>query len=324
MRYEPNERSLELSVEELCRLAYRAGDDGDRLSPLLSWSPSEGYESEALTEREEHVYLSYTLESPDVEATIRIGGHADAVEPREDGAYTVEYRGATTRSGIPSRADRAALCCYGYFLCHQKKLPSVWLTLMIGEEACVNTCLSAERLKDVFDGLLERVWDTLQDRLYRETTVREAARDAVFPYETIRDSQADMIKECWRDLRRGQLIFAQAPTGIGKTISTLYPAVRCWGERRCDKIFYLTAKSSIRREVCTAVERLNLSGTPVRVCIIASKDSTCNFEQARAASGSVSRFCKSGDCPRLSGYHQRVGAALRELLQGEAPYIYYI
>ena len=60
------------------------------------------------------------------------------------------------------------------------------------------------------------------------------------------------------------------------------------------------------------------------MCIIASKDSTCNFEQARAAAGSVSRFCKSGDCPRLSGYHQRVGAALRELLQGEAPYIYTV
>ena len=131
MRYEPNERSLELSVEELCRLAYRSGDDGDRLSPLLSWLPSEASESEALTEREEHVYLSYALESPAVEATVRVCGHADAVEPREDGGYAVEYRGATTRSGIPSRADRAALCCYGYFLCHQKKLSSVWLTLMI-------------------------------------------------------------------------------------------------------------------------------------------------------------------------------------------------
>ena len=334
MRYIASERCLELPVEELCRLAYRSGDEGERVPSLLSrdatgLNPTSAPASDPSSDtdtprRREHVYLSFEEAADMYDATLRICGRTEAITHEEDGSFTVEARAAHTRSGVPTRADRAALCCYGYLLCRQEQVPSVRLQLIMNDEECVNTVLSVERLQAVYLSLLEHAWNAVRDRLHRETEVREAAKEAAFPYSTIRDSQADMIKECWRDLRKGQLVFAQAPTGIGKTISTLYPAVRCWGERRCDKIFYLTAKSSIRREVCTAVERLNASGTPVRACIIAARDSVCDFEEARTAAGSVSRFCKSGECSRLSGYHHRVEAALQELLQAEAPYVFTV
>jgi Rad3-related DNA helicase len=102
----------------------------------------------------------------------------------------------------------------------------------------------------------------------RETTLRQIAGNAVFPYKEMREPQREMILECWRDMRAGKTLFAEAPTGIGKTIATLYPAVRCFGEGRCDKIFYLTAKNATRREAFGAVKKLNLGGTPIRACVI--------------------------------------------------------
>jgi Rad3-related DNA helicase len=66
-----------------------------------------------------------------------------------------------------------------------------------------------------------------------------------------------MIKECYRDIKVGTRLFCQAPTGIGKTVSTLYPAVRRLGEGVVDRIFYLTGKASIRREALSAMRKMN-------------------------------------------------------------------
>jgi Rad3-related DNA helicase len=78
-------------------------------------------------------------------------------------------------------------------------------------------------------------------------------KNAVFPYSGLRSGQRDLINEAYSAMKRGKRLFAQAPTGTGKTISSLYPAVKAIGSGIYDKVFYLTAKSSeplLKKEFC--------------------------------------------------------------------------
>ena len=160
------------------------------------------------------------------------------------------------------------------------------------------------------------IFPRAKDLWERETTLRKVAKRAIFPYTEVRDAQQDMIRECWRDLRAGKTLFAEAPTGIGKTIATLYPAVRCYGEGKCDKIFYLTAKNATRREAFAAVQKLNEAATPIRACVITARESACICEAAKEGGNRVSAYCNPVSCPYAKGYYDRADSAIFDLLSG--------
>lgn len=329
MYYNYKEDRIELSVRELCALAHRGGSLDTRMPPAhlydlaregrevhkkLQSSRGDGYYAE--------VPLKNTCRCGDV--NFYVTGRADGVIYHPDGECIVEeikmVSGADRYLRMPRETDLAQLSCYGYFLSCIKGLSSVTLRLTYAragegeEEGHVDSVLSAERLRDAYVSMLAVILPRAKDLIERETTVRREAKEALFPYPEMRAEQEDMIRECWRDLRHGQTVFAQAPTGIGKTISTLYPAVRCLGERKCDKIFYLTAKTSTRREAVGAVERMIEAGTHLRACVIASRESMCACESARASGGRLSRHCNPDACPYAKGYYDRAEGVISQLL----------
>ena len=257
--------------------------------------------------------------------TISVSGRADGVwyDPA-GGCMVEEIKSVTGMADLyirtPREADLAQLSCYGYFLCAAKDLSSVTLRLTyarVGHEeeaAFVDTLLTTDQLKDAYVALLRMVLPRARDMAERETALRKTAKKAIFPYKEIREAQHDMILECWRDMRAGKTLFAEAPTGIGKTIATLYPAVRCFGEGRCDKIFYLTAKNATRREAFGAVQRINDAGTPMRACVITSREGACICEEAGQGGNRLSSYCNPDTCPYAKGYYDRVESVLFDLL----------
>ena len=257
--------------------------------------------------------------------TFHISGRADGVWYDPQGGCVVEEIKSVTGSAelfarTPREADLAQLTCYGYFLATAKGLSSVTLRLTYvragheDEATHTDTLMTAEQLAGSYASLLRQILPLAKDRVERETTLRRAARDAIFPYGKMRDAQRDMILECWRDMRAGKTLFAQAPTGIGKTIATLYPAVRCLGEGRCDKIFYLTAKNATRREAFGAVAKINEAGTPIRACVITARESACLCEAAKSGAGRISAYCNPVSCSYAKGYYDRVEAAIEDML----------
>lgn len=328
MVYNRQEDRIELSVRELCAMAGMSGHIDSRMPSVASYdraregtaahrkiqeSRGEGYHAE--------VALRNTCRLG--ELTFLVSGRADGViyHPTE-GCVVEEIKTATGAErylSAPRGADLAQLSCYGYFLCCAKGLSDVTLRLTYadtdGEElGHTDALMLVDALKEAYVTLLSVVYDRAKDLRMRETVTRDEAAAALFPYPKMRAEQGDMIRECWRDLRRGQTVFAQAPTGIGKTISTLYPAVRCYGEDRCDKIFYLTAKSSTRREAVGAVERMMAAGTHVRACVIASREAACLCDAAKESGGRLSRFCHPDACPYAKGYYDRVEGVIQDLL----------
>ncbi len=347
MHYNRPDNRIELSVRELCALALQGGSIDNRYPARELYSRAdEGREVHGrLRALREAEAASQTAAATAPSATyypelplhhvglcddviFAVGGRADGVWYAPDGACTVEE--IKSVPGLaelyvrkPREADLAQLTCYGYFLAAAKGLSSVTLRLTYahaGDEdraVHMDSILSAEQLKAAYIALLRLILPRARDLRERETVVRDAAREALFPYADLRDAQRDMILECRRDMRAGKTLFAQAPTGIGKTIGTLYPAVRCLGDGLCDKIFYLTAKNATRREAFGAVGKLNEAGTPVRAVVITARESVCACEAARAGRAEgrrTSAYCNPTSCPYAKGYYDRAGAVIEGLL----------
>ncbi len=340
MYYNHRDARVELSVRELCAYAYMGGSIDNRYPPKNCFErAAEGREAhEALRRRYEaatppeaaayhaEVALRHVARCDGV--MFSVAGRADGVWYDPAGGCVVEEIKSVSALpelyvGTPRPADLAQLTCYGYFLASAKGLSTVTLRLTYvnpGDEANarhVDATLTVEQLRAAYIALLRTVLPRARDLCERETAVRAICRDAVFPYPEMRDAQHEMIVECWRDLRAGKTLFAEAPTGIGKTIATLYPAVRCFGEGRCDKIFYLTAKNATRREAFGAVEKLISAGTPIRGCVITSRDAACVCDAARAgreAGRRTSAYCNPATCPYAKGYYDRVESVIEKML----------
>ena len=361
MHYNPQTDFIEISVRELCALAFKGGSLDNRVPPAnLYRRAEEGREVHdrlrALREEGKGLGVTpevprkprgseetrYAVEPPPLPAyhaevalrhtcrmdgvTFSVSGRADGVWYDPAGGCVVEEIKSTSPTGAdryirsPREADLAQLTCYGYFLCAAKGLERITLRLTYAvsgheEEAYfADSIMTSEQLAGGYAAILRMILPRAKDLLERETTLRKAAKRAVFPYAEVRDAQQDMIRECWRDMRAGKTLFAEAPTGIGKTMATLYPAVRCLGEGRCDKIFYLTAKNATRREAFAAVQKLNEAATPIRACVITSRESACICEAAKTGGGRVSAYCNPHACPYAKGYYDRVESVIFDML----------
>ncbi len=335
MHYRKETDMMCLSVGELCALACRGGDLDSRYPrrgiPREDSVKDQG-ENEPLREGDActHVMLRHVCRMGDV--PLSVSGYADGVSRDGEGRYTVEtvkrveHPRRITRN--LSEAEMAELCCYGNFLCASRGLSEVTLRVSYvsaeGEVAAERTFpMTAEELREAFYALMTKAYPRARDAYRRETEVRGISRRAVFPYREMRQAQEDMIRELLQDMRHRETVFAQAPTGIGKTISTLYPAIRAWGEDRCDKIFYLTAKASTRREAVSALERMIAAGTPIRGVVLSARESMCACKAAREGGGRLSRFCNPISCPYARGYYDRVEGAIQGLLDsGEGVFTY--
>ena len=360
MHYNPQTDFIEISVRELCALAFKGGSLDNRVPPVnLYRRAEEGRETHeklrALREAgkglgvtpeaprkprgsEEIRYSIDSLPEPSYHAevtlrhTCRMDGVAFSVSGRADGVWydpvggcvVEEIKSVTGNADYyvrsPRESDLAQLTCYGYFLCAAKGLDRITLRLTYvrpghEEEAYfADSVMTAEQLAGAYSAILRMILPRAKDLYERETTLRKTAKRAIFPYNEVRDAQQDMIRECWRDMRAGKTLFAEAPTGIGKTMATLYPAVRCFGEGKCDKIFYLTAKNATRREAFGAVQKLGEAATPVRACVITARESACICEAAKAGGNRLSTYCNPVSCPYAKGYYDRVESVIFDLL----------
>ena len=326
MKYDIERDEIELSLDELCDMAEMGGSIDCRRSSLnirmKTADKSRAFEKIIL-----HSGATY---HPEVEIsnTSRLGdicfhvtGRADGIQCK-DGVYTVDeivavsdarHRVHIALGSIPTR-----LYCLAYFLCRSREVSGVvtrvaYYSLEDGKIEYSERYMSGEELRARYTALLSRI-------LFRATFMRERLRERMptlinmrFPYGSLRDSQEEMIKECYRDIKQGSRLFCQAPTGIGKTVSTLFPAVKRLGEGVVDKIFYLTSKASIRREAYSALGKMNDAGARVRSCVISSRESMCVCEAAKLRGGRLSSNCTPDLCPYVAGYYDRLDAILSEM-----------
>ncbi len=160
--------------------------------------------------------------------------------------------------------------------------------------------------------LLKKISRAAKFQKDRVENVLPSAANVAFPYSELREGQEIMIRETYRAIKQGRRLFLNAPTGTGKTMSALYPAVRALGAGMADRIFYLTAKASTRREAYRAAGKLFEAGAKLRTVVLTAKEFMCPMRVSPA--GPLMSGCDRKKCELAKGYYERSENAVFELL----------
>ncbi len=167
--------------------------------------------------------------------------------------------------------------------------------------------LSGEELTTWFDSLVKEyakwaVWERRWKKL-RNASAKEL--QFPFPY---REGQRDFVAGVYRSVVREKKLFAMAPTGVGKTISTVFPSVKAVGEGLTEKLFYLTAKTIVRTVAEETFSLLADHGLMFKTVTITAKEKICVLDKPE---------CNPFTCPRAKGHFDRVNDALFDMLTNE-------
>ncbi len=324
MRYNKESCAIEISLEELCLVALRSGDldqPPKKIEPIDDEGLYYRLQSEAGAYYNPNMELCCTASRGGIYYTVTT--LADGVIRRPEGSVVDKLKGVGTKgySTPPDELTLALLKCSAYFLCIKEDLPYVKgrVTYVAQGKKFKYFYYDFARveLMSFFNSLLDRIEWRARLAMLRETEELSTAENATFPYGELREGQEIMIREAYSVIRRGKRLFVEAPTGTGKTISALFPAVRALGRGDCDKIFYLTPKTATRREAFAAAGKLHSAGVMTRSVIITAKEQICPNKNCGVGNRNA---CSSYYCEYSRGYYDRVDGALREMTENYRGY----
>ncbi|MEI8293757.1 MAG: helicase C-terminal domain-containing protein [bacterium] len=208
----------------------------------------------------------------------------------------------------------AQLKIYAAILAEQRNWAEVELHLThlhleTDKETTLPLHLSRVELREFFDSTLA-VWFEWLEAEARWISLRnESLEKLAFPFEGFRGGQRELARRVYRSIRDRRNLFVEAPTGLGKTIATLFPAAKALPLLENGKVFFLTAKTPGRIAAAEAIEHLRRSGARLRSLTLTAKNKICFTENPNG--------CDPLTCPYATGYHDRIRPALRELLERE-------
>ena len=207
---------------------------------------------------------------------------------------------------------RAQAMCYAYIYALQHDLATIsvqmtYCNLDTEDIRYFHYDYTFEELAVWFEKLITeyKKWADFQ---FAWKKLRQASiKPLQFPF-SYREGQKELAAGVYRTISRKKNLFIQAPTGAGKTISTVFPAVKAVGEDLADKIFYLTAKTITGTVAREAFELLRKNGYQAKVLTITAKEKLCLCEEME---------CNPVNCPYAKGHYDRVNDAVFSLLQKE-------
>ena len=329
IKYNKNTCTVDMSVGTLCELVAKSGSIDSRYRTTVAHMIAGG---EIHRRLQAEAGGLYTPEVELVNTTLfggmyyTVSGRADGIIRGESGICVDEIKSVRGYDFYqpPKNIHIAQLKCYAYFLCVRDGLEKIGgrITYFNRDNEKIKYfkySFRLDELREFYLGLLEKAEFFARLEANRALDVLPACAKAVFPYAELREGQEMMIRECYGAIKRGQRLFVEAPTGTGKTISSLFPSVRALGEGYADKIFYLTAKASTRREAYGAAAKLFSSGLGIRAVVLNSKESMCKCKK-KAFYQSARNCCDPDNCEYACGYYDKVNAALKELLESSNGY----
>lgn len=207
------------------------------------------------------------------------------------------------------------LCClcaifgYEYGALPQGEILLYSDTLRGGETITLN--YKSDEINGFFFTLIERAHEFIKFEIERIEKRIPAAAALRFPYTKKRQGQADFMTEAFRTAKSSERLICEAPTGIGKTVSAIYPAVKALGASLCDKIFYFTPKTTTQYAALDTVKDINNNSPVLRSLILTAKDKHCIHSDGRGKVVSL-RLCEG--CARANGHFDRCADAVLHLL----------
>ena len=247
--------------------------------------------------------------------TLKIEGRADGLIHTKEQVMVDEIKGVLReldRVQEPAGIHLAQAKCYASMVAEQEGLDEIGVQMtycqMETEEVKrFQYSYQSNELKVWFDEVIRQYekWAKFQIEWRKARNASIKGIEFPFPY---RKGQRDLAVSVYRTILRKKKLFIQAPTGVGKTISTVFPAVKAVGEELGEKIFYLTAKTITRTVAEQAFETLREQNLKFKVITLTAKEKICFCEETS---------CNPDDCPYAKGHFDRVNDAVYELLMQE-------
>lgn len=243
---------------------------------------------------------------------IRVEGRADGIIEEEEHTVIDEIKGVYRELMYleePVEVHKAQAMCYAYMYGKPLKKQEIavqmtYCQIETEEIKRFQESFTLSYLEKWFQDLLTEYYKWAEFQYSRRIKRRNSMEGMEFPYP-YREGQRELVTGVYHTITKGRQLFIQAPTGIGKTMAALFPAVRAVGEGYGDKIFYLTAKTITRTVAEEAFVILKSKGLSYKTLSITAKEKLCLLEEME---------CNPEKCPYAKGHFDRVNDAVFELL----------
>lgn len=307
---------INISVRNLVEFILRSGDLDNRRTGAPVDAMAEGGRIHRMIQRrmgtdyEAEVPLKYTYDAQNYRITVE--GRADGIITGETGVTIDEIKGTYRELGRirePEGVHLAQAKCYAYMYGVREELAAVrvrmtYCNMETEEIRYFHEEYTMEELGVWFESVMEeyKKWADFQCqwKVFRQESI--ALMEFPFSY---RQGQKDLVTYVYQTIYHKKKLFIEAPTGAGKTISTVFPAIKAMGKGRCDKLFYLTAKTITRTVAEQAFELLREKGLKFKSVILTAKDKVCFMEETE---------CNPEYCPYAKGHYDRINDAVYDLL----------
>lgn len=306
------ETGYRVAVRELCEFTAKAGDLDLRFTP--SPTAQEGIAGHRTVAARRGPQYQAEVALSGVFHELRIRGRADGYDAALNQLEEIKtYRGDL--SSLPANHRQlhwAQAKVYGWLLCQQMQLAEVNLALVYfniisEQETLIQQRFTAAELQAFFE---------IQAGIFLQWARQELAhRDArdrgltalKFPHAGFRTGQRVLAESVYKAVSTGRCLMAQAPTGIGKTIGTVFPMLKAAPTRKLDKVFFLTAKTPGRKLALDALSVIGRSAPELslRVLEMVARDKACEYPD---------KACNGDSCPLAKGFYDRLPAARSEAM----------
>ena len=314
---------VRISVRNLVEFILRSGDldnsrgssgdkeamlKGGRLHRKVQRSMKGNYQAE----------VSLKRESEYEDVIIQVEGRADGIFT-EDGEFWIDEikgtYGNLQAMEVPVPVHRAQAMCYGWIYGEKEGLSQIGIQMTYSHLDTEDTrrfreIFSMEELKNWYQKLLDDYHKWISCSLSWKKERNASMKDLQFPFP-YREGQREIVSGVYHTVSSKKTLFVQAPTGVGKTMSAIFPSVRAIGEGKGETLFYLTAKTITGTVAWEAFHTLRENGLKFKVTAITAKEKLCFLDSPE---------CTPEKCPYAKGHFDRVNDAVYELWTTEEVY----
>ncbi len=311
-----NREQIRISVRNLVEFILRKGDIDNRISKTADKEAMQlGSKIHRKIQRQMgssyHAEVSLKMMLHEEKYDLQVEGRADGIIV-EEGVTIDEIKGVfrdLEQIEEPIEVHLAQAKCYAYIYGKQENLEniSVQMTYCHLETEQVKRFKESYLLSELekwFNNLIGEYKKWAEFQIDWKKKRNKSIRRIEFPYE-YRKGQKELATSVYRTILRKKKLFIQAPTGVGKTMATIFPSVKAVGEELGEKIFYLTAKTITRTVVEQAFQLLKKQGLQYKVVTLTAKEKICFCED---------KECNPEKCPYAKGHYDRVNQAVYEMI----------
>ena len=307
---------IRISVRSLVEFIMRSGDIDNRIAGADKDSMLLGGKIHRKIQRrmgsDYHAEIGLKFEVPCKGFLLMIEGRADGIIETPEGIVIDEIKGVLKDLNLlkePVGVHLAQARCYAYIYASQKKLEEIgiqmtYCNMETEEMKRFQSVYSFQELDTWFWELIGKYEKWARYQIQWKEKRNQSIKEIEFPF-AYREGQKDLVVSVYRTILRKKKLFIQAPTGVGKTMATVFPAVKAMGEGLGEKLFYLTAKTITRTVAWQAFDTLKEQALRMKVIVLTAKEKICFCEETN---------CNPDACPYAKGHYDRVNDAVYELI----------